>query len=242
MIKINNLCKNYGDIIALNSINVSLVDEKLTYLVGPNGSGKTTLIKSILGLIKISSGEIFVDKLRLNGNFSYREKIGYMPQVASFPENLTVKEVIELIKNIRSSITNLDDDLINEFNLKKEFNKKIKALSGGTKQKLNAAIAFLFNPKILILDEPTAGLDPISSSLLKDKILKEKSKGKTILLTSHIISELEEVAEEIIFICDGLIFFSGEKNNLISSTGEKNLERAISKLMREKSENFSNGN
>ncbi|MDF1612927.1 ABC transporter ATP-binding protein [Stygiobacter electus] len=242
MIKINNLCKNYGDIIALNSINVSLVDEKLTYLVGPNGSGKTTLIKSILGLIKISSGEIFVDKLRLNGNFSYREKIGYMPQVASFPENLTVEEVIELIKNIRSSITNLDDELINEFNLKKEFNKKIKALSGGTKQKLNAAIAFLFNPKILILDEPTAGLDPISSSLLKDKILKEKSKGKTILLTSHIISELEEVAEEIIFICDGLIFFSGEKNNLISSTGEKNLERAISKLMREKSENFSNGN
>ncbi|MEW6003939.1 MAG: ABC transporter ATP-binding protein [Stygiobacter sp.] len=242
MIKINNLCKNYGDIIALNSINVSLVDEKLTYLVGPNGSGKTTLIKSILGLIKISSGEIFVDKLRLNGDFNYREKIGYMPQVASFPENLTVEEVIELIKNIRSSITNLDDELINEFNLKKEFNKKIKALSGGTKQKLNAAIAFLFNPKILILDEPTAGLDPISSSLLKDKILKEKSKGKTILLTSHIISELEEVAEEIIFICDGLIFFSGEKNNLISSTGEKNLERAISKLMREKSENFSNGN
>ena len=242
MIKINNLCKNYGDIIALNSINVSLLDEKLTYLVGPNGSGKTTLIKSILGLIKISSGEIFVYKLRLNGDFNYREKIGYMPQVASFPENLTVEEVIELIKNIRSSITNLDDELINEFNLKKEFNKKIKALSGGTKQKLNAAIAFLFNPKILILDEPTAGLDPISSSLLKDKILKEKSKGKTILLTSHIISELEEVAEEIIFICDGLIFFSGEKNNLISSTGEKNLERAISKLMREKSENFSNGN
>ncbi|MFZ5948197.1 MAG: ABC transporter ATP-binding protein [Stygiobacter sp.] len=242
MIKINNLCKNYGDIIALNSINVSLLDEKLTYLVGPNGSGKTTLIKSILGLIKISSGEIFVDKLRLNGDFNYREKIGYMPQVASFPENLTVEEVIELIKNIRSLITNLDDELINEFNLKKEFNKKIKALSGGTKQKLNAAIAFLFNPKILILDEPTAGLDPISSSLLKDKILKEKSKGKTILLTSHIISELEEVAEEIIFICDGLIFFSGEKNNLISSTGEKSLERAISKLMREKSENFSNGN
>lgn len=242
MIVTKKLCKNYGNLTALNCVDLVINDNKLTYLVGPNGSGKTTLIKSILGIVKITSGEIIIANNKLNGDYNYKELIGYMPQIASFPENLTVKEVIELIKSIRSTNEKSDDELIIEFNLEKEFNKKIKNLSGGTKQKLNAAIAFLFNPKILILDEPTAGLDPVSSSFLKDKIIKEKNNGKTILLTSHIISELEEVAEEIIFICDGKIFFNGNKNDLITSTKEKNLERAISNLMRINNENFINSN
>lgn len=240
MIITKKLYKIYGNLKVLNNVDLLIKDNKLTYLVGPNGSGKTTLIKTVLGLVKISSGEILIGNNKLNGDYSYKELIGYMPQIASFPENLTVNEVIDLIKNIRKTNEKLDEELIIEFNLKKEYNKKIKNLSGGTKQKLNAAIAFLFNPKILILDEPTAGLDPVSSSFLKDKIIKEKNNGKTILLTSHIISELEEVAEEIIFICDGKIIFNGNKNDLINSTKEKNLERAISNLMRLNNENFGN--
>ncbi|MEW6652901.1 MAG: ABC transporter ATP-binding protein [Bacteroidota bacterium] len=231
MIKAIQLNKKYGSLDALKSINVEIAKNSLTYIVGPNGSGKTTFIKSVLELVKPSFGSIFIDNTKLNGDHTYRYKIGYMPQIASFPENLTVKEVINLLKEIRSTYNSLDEELIPKLNLANEYDKPIRTLSGGTKQKLNAVIAFLFNPEILILDEPSAGLDPVSSSLLKDKIVKEKSNGKTILFTSHIMSELEELAENIIFLLEGTVCFSGKKEELITLTEERNLERAIAKLM-----------
>lgn len=231
MIRTESLYKKYGTLEALKSIDVSIKKNKLTYIVGPNGSGKTTFIKCILGLVKPNKGNIYVTDIKLNGVFNYRKEIGYMPQIASFPENLTVKEVIKLLKEIRNSEAALDEELIMLLSLEKEFEKRIKNLSGGTKQKLNAVIAFMFNPQILILDEPSAGLDPLSSSILKDKILKEKNNGKTILFTSHILSELEELAEEIIFLLEGSVCFAGRKDDLISITNERNLERAIASLM-----------
>ncbi|MCB0749787.1 MAG: ATP-binding cassette domain-containing protein, partial [Ignavibacteriae bacterium] len=137
----------------------------------------TTLIKSILGLIKKYDGSIKIDGRLINGESEYRNIIGYMPQSASFPENLTVQNIFEMVKDLRPN-KSFDEDLIYEFKLKNELNKRLKNLSGGTMQKVNAALAFLFNPNILILDEPTAGLDPVSSSLLKDKILNENKKKK----------------------------------------------------------------
>jgi len=231
MIKTEKLYKKYGTLEALKSLDVVIKSNKLTYIVGPNGSGKTTFIKSILGLVKPTSGNLFVDGTKLNGIYQYRKNIGYMPQIASFPENLCVKEVLNLLKEIRSETVKYDEELIHLLSLEREYDKRIKNLSGGTKQKLNAAIAFLFDPQLLILDEPSAGLDPVSSSILKDKILRDKKAGKTILFTSHIMSELEELAEEIIFLLEGSVCFSGEKDELISMTGEKNLERAIANLM-----------
>lgn len=231
MIRTEKLHKKYGALEALKEINVEIKKNKLTYIVGPNGSGKTTFIKTILGLVKPKSGIVIVNETKLNGVYKYREQIGYMPQIASFPENLIVEEVLTLLKEIRGISSNLDEELIELFHIKKEFGKRIKNLSGGTKQKLNAVIAFLFNPTILILDEPSAGLDPVSSSILKDKIMKEKRNGKTILFTSHIMSELEELAEEVIFILEGNVCFSGKKDELIEMTGEKYLERAIASLM-----------
>ena len=231
MIRTEKLYKKYGTLEALKFLDIKIKPNKLTYIVGPNGSGKTTFIKTILGLVKPTSGNLFVDGVKLNGIYQYREKIGYMPQIASFPENLSVKEVLNLLKEIRSETGNYDEELIQLLKLEKEYDKRIKDLSGGTKQKLNAVIAFLFDPQILILDEPSAGLDPVSSSILKDKILREKKAGKTVLFTSHIMSELEELAEEIIFLLEGSVCFSGEKDELITMTGEKNLERAIANLM-----------
>lgn len=231
MIGIKNLSKYYGKVAALNDVSINIKPQSMVYVVGPNGSGKTTLIKSILGIIKPSAGTITFDRERLNGTSRYRKGIGYMPQVASFPENLKVSEVLNMIKEIRGGEDKLDEELISEFGLIKEFDKKIKSLSGGTKQKLSAAIAFLFSPKMLILDEPTAGLDPVSSSKLKDKIIKERESGKTVLFTSHILGELEELSEEIIFLFEGSMSYFGDKNNLVNSTGERNLERAIAKIM-----------
>lgn len=232
MIKTEDLYKKYGMLESLKEVNTELKKNTLTYIVGPNGSGKTTFIKTILGLVKPTSGSIYVNDIKLNEDYHYRAKIGYMPQSSSFPENLSVIEVLTLIKEIRRESQNYDEDLIHHFCLEREYDKRIKTLSGGTKQKLNAAIAFLFDPQILILDEPSAGLDPISSSILKDKIISSRKSGKTILFTSHIMSELEELAEEIIFLHEGSICYSGKKSELIEITGEKNLERAIAYLMK----------
>lgn len=231
MIKAEQLYKRYGSLDVLKQVNFEIKENTLNYIVGPNGSGKTTFIKIILGLVTQSSGNIIVNGEKLNGLYRYRGNIGYMPQIASFPENLTGEEVLTLLKEIRNNKTNLDEELIELFQLEKELQKRIKNLSGGTKQKINAVIAFLFKPTILILDEPSAGLDPVSSAILKDKILKEKNNGKTILFTSHIMSELEELAEEIIFLLEGNICFAGKKNDLIAITGEINLERAIANIM-----------
>jgi Cu-processing system ATP-binding protein len=231
MIKIESLRKRFGLLDALLNVSLEIESGSITYLVGPNASGKTTLIKSILGLVKPTAGSIFLDGEKLNGNFRYREKIGYMPQIASFPENLTVEEIFNMIKNLRENTKTYDYELIYKFNLQKEFKTRLKNLSGGTRQRVNACIAFLFNPQLLILDEPTAGLDPVSSSLLKDKIIKEHNNGKTIIFTSHILSELEELAEQVLFLLEGQIRFNGTINKLINSTEKQNLERAIASIM-----------
>jgi len=228
MIRIKNLYKSYGFVDALQNISLEIEKGSITYLIGPNASGKTTLIKLILGLIKPTKGEIFVNGIKLNGDYKYKEIIGYMPQVANFPENLIVKEIFNMLKELRNNNSDLDEELIESFGLEKEFDKQIKNLSGGTRQKLNASIAFMFNPKILILDEPTAGLDPLSCSILKEKIKKENQNGKTIIFTSHILSELEELATTFVFLLDGKIVLSKKKEEI----KESNLEDVIISFMK----------
>ena len=231
MIEIVNLKKQFGKTVALNNVNFSIGSGKVTAIVGPNGSGKTTLIKTILGLVKSTAGSIEVDGTKINGDYLYRNKIGYMPQVARYPENLTATELLSLIKDLREPVENFEDEILSSFKLSTEMDKPFKSLSGGTKQKVSAVIAFAFNPKILILDEPTAGLDPISSSYFKDLVLKEKEKAKTIILTSHIMSEIQELADEIIFLLEGEIKFKGTIDSLLQHKGETKLERAIAELM-----------
>lgn len=214
MIKIKNLYKSYGRTIALEDISLEISTGSIVYIIGPNASGKTTLLKLILGLIKPTSGEIFVNKIKLNGNHEYRKLIGYMPQTANFPDNLTVREIFNLIKQLRNEEQDFDEELIEKFGIVKEFDKQIKNLSGGTKQKVNASIAFLFNPKILILDEPTAGLDPYASSILKEKIIEENRKGKTIIFTSHVLSELEDITTNFVFLLDGKLIMNCSKDKM----------------------------
>ena len=203
MIVLKNIEKRFGKFHVLKNISFSVQPGKITAIVGPNGSGKTTIIKSILGLVKPDSGDILIDDKSIIGEHLYRKNIGYMPQVASFPENLTVQEVIKMISDLRDEKINIESNLIEILNLIPEMSKQIKNLSGGNKQKLSAYIALIFNPSIIILDEPTAGLDPVASSNLKQRILEECSYGKTIFLTSHIMSEIEELADNILFLIDG---------------------------------------
>ena len=234
MIQLHSLSKKYGRLEVLKSIDLEIKSGKITAIVGPNGAGKTTIIKCILGLIKANDGGIYIDGKNIEGEYDYRDNIGYMAQIARFPENLTVKNILRMIKDLRKGgYEELDEDLIHHFHLESEFEKKIRNLSGGNTQKVNASIAFLFGPGYLILDEPTASLDPIASSILKDKIKKEKQAGKTIILSSHIMAEVEEMADEIVFLLEGSIYYKGNTSGLIDVTGEKNLERAIARMMDE---------
>lgn len=235
MIKISNLIKKYGKLEVLKGIDAEVSHGKVTAIVGPNGSGKTTIIKIILGLVKPDYGFISIDDRIINSDHEYRNNIGYMPQIASYPENLTVIEVLSLIKDIRNRNDNPEEFLIKKFELAGELTKPIRTLSRGNKQKLSAAISLMFNPEILIFDEPTAGLDPVMSNRFKEIVVEEKKKDKTIILTSHIMSEIEELADEIIFLLDGKIYYQGSVINLLLEKGEIKLEKAVAKILQEKS-------
>ena len=232
MIEAKNITKSFGKLKALDNISLSFAKGECIALLGPNGCGKTTLIKTILGMVVPNSGEILFDKKPIAKQWLYRNQIGYMPQIGRYPENMTIANIFEMMKDIRKeSSAKLDEDLIESFNLNTMMNKKMHTLSGGTRQKVSAALAFLFNPDVLILDEPTAGLDPLSSEKLKEKILVEKEKGKLILITSHVLSELDELITQVFYMQDGNILFYKNLSELKTETGEEKLSKAISKIM-----------
>lgn len=233
MIRIEYISKKFKKLIALDDINAQFNKGQVISLIGPNGSGKTTLIKSILGMVKTDSGKVFFNDELINGDPSYRSQIGYMPQIGRYPDNMKVGQLFKMLKNIRNvSGDKIDEELIDKFGLKQIFDKPMRTLSGGTRQKVSAALAFLFNPDVLILDEPTAGLDPLSSEILKEKILKEKSKNKLILITSHILSDLDELTTHIMYLQEGKLEFFKEIDQLREETGELKLGKAIARIMK----------
>ncbi len=232
MIEIAGIEKRFGRLRVLKGIDLRVDRGKVTAVVGPNASGKTTLIKAILGLTRPDAGRVVFDGERLNGAWQYRARIGYMPQQARFPENLTAREVLTMLKDLRGNPADTDEDLLAAFALEHELDKPLRTLSGGTRQKISAVVAFLFRPDVLILDEPTAGLDPVASSLLKDKILRERDAGRTFILTSHIMSEIEELSDNLAFLLDGRVRFAGAVSTLKRDTGQARLERAVAQMMR----------
>lgn len=234
MIEIKELQKKFGKFEVLKDINLSCKKGECIALIGPNGCGKTTLIKSVLGMVLPDSGTIHFNGKSVLGEYLYREKIGYMPQIGRYPDNMTIGQIIEMIKKIRNSSDDLDEDLLHAFELEKMFDKQMRTLSGGTTQKVSAVLAFLFNPDVLILDEPTAGLDPLAAEVLKEKIIKEKEKGKLILITSHLLSELDDLITEIIFMQEGKVHFHQKVEELKTTTGEEKISKAIAKILKNK--------
>lgn len=232
MIEIKNINKKFGKQEVLQDINLTFKKGECIALIGPNGCGKTTLIKAILGMVLPDQGSIEMNKKSILNDYLYRSTIGYMPQIGRYPDSMTIGQIIEMIKQIRNTSAALDEDLINEFDLKTMFHKQMRTLSGGTTQKVSAVLAFLFNPEVLILDEPTAGLDPLASEILKEKIIKEKEKGKLILITSHLLSELDDLVTEIIFMQDGKVHFHKKVNELKSETNENKISKAIATILK----------
>lgn len=230
MIQIANLNKSFGKLDVLKGISFSVDKPGVFAILGHNGSGKTTMLKIILGMVMPSSGKLTVNSKVIKKNWKYRKDIAYLPQIARFPDNLSVSELINMILDIRNQEAR-HQDLIKRFGLEKFLDKKLSDLSGGTKQKVNIVLAFMFDASICILDEPTAGLDPVALIELKQLIEEERQKGKVILITTHIMSLVEELSEEIIFLLDGKIHFQGSIDELTKQTNETDLEHAIAAML-----------
>lgn len=231
MIRIENLHKSYGKLEVLKGLSLTFERPgSITAILGPNGSGKTTLIKSILGMVLPDKGDILLNDHSIKGEWAYRQDIDYLPQIARFPENLRVRELIAFIQHLRQGDTR-EQELIRLFNLEPHLDKRLGNLSGGTRQKVNLVLAFMYDSPILILDEPTSGLDPVALMHLKDFIKKEKEKGKLILITTHIMDFVEEIADEIVFLLEGHIYFRGSVDKLKEQFNEASLERAIARIL-----------
>lgn len=232
MVKIENLNKQFGKNQILKGLDLTIDKSGIFTILGPNGSGKTTLIKSILGMVIPDIGSIQILGEFTKNHWKYRKKIDYLPQIANFPNNLKVSELITMIKDLRGQ-TDRDKTLIERFKLEPFLNKKLGTLSGGTKQKVNLVLTFMFDSPLIILDEPTTGLDPIALIRLKELIRQEKTKGKTILITSHIMSFVEEVSDEIVFLLEGKIYFQGSISALKTKTKQTHFEYAIASILKE---------
>lgn len=232
MIELINIKKNFGKTEVLKNVSLMLDAGQCIGLIGPNACGKTTMIKSILSMVIPTSGEILFNGKNIIGDVAYKNHIGYMPQIGRYPENMSISQVINMIKNIRKYDGQIDEELWYAFGLDGVSDKKMRTLSGGTTQKVSATLAFLFNPDILILDEPTAGLDPLAAEVLRDKIVKERQKGKLILITSHLLNELDELISHVIFMQEGEVVLYKTTEDLYAETGEVKISKAISNLLK----------
>lgn len=235
MIQARTVVKRFGALEVLRGVDFTVVRGRVTALLGPNGAGKTTLLKMILGLTRPSAGALLFDGQPIDDDPAYRARIGYMAQLPRFPERLSGGELVAMLRDLRGTRTPIDESLLSAFALSRHMHKPLGTLSGGTRQKVNALLAFLFRPELLVLDEPTAGLDPVSSSLLKDRILELRGRT-TCIVTSHVLSELEELADDVIFLLDGRVRFAGPVDTLKRETRQGTIERAVAALMRHDTE------
>jgi len=229
MIHIEGLQKKFGKNEVLSGLNLTIEKGGVFAILGPNGSGKTTLIKSVLGMVVPDKGIISVMGEPIKKNWKYRKEIDYLPQIANFPGNLKVYELIRMIKDLRQSPSD-EERLIKLFKLEPFLDKKLSTLSGGTKQKVNIVLAFMFDSPLLILDEPTTGLDPASLIHLKNLIREQRDLKKTVLITSHIMQFVAEISDVIVYLLEGNIYFKGSIEELKTKTGQTDLEHAIAAI------------
>ena len=235
MIIATSVTKNFGRVVALNSASLSCSKGESIAFIGPNGSGKTTFIKCLLGMVVPDSGFITFNEHNIKHDWHYRKHIGYMPQTGRYPDSMTIAQVIDMMKDLRQPMTATpDEELVYRFELDTMLHKRMQTLSGGTRQKVSACLAFMFNPMVLILDEPTAGLDPVATEILKEKIIKEKANGKLIMITSHVLSDLDDIITQVVYMQDGKIVFHKSFEQLKEDTGEAQLSKAIAHFMKRK--------
>lgn len=232
MITFDGVHKRFGRRIVLDGLSATVPTGMVTALVGPNGSGKTTILKLLLELTRADAGRIAVDGRILSGDPEARRHVGYMPQLAGFPQRQSGRELLALIASLRGNDVTADFSMAEAFGLDDQLDRPLGELSGGTRQRINAVLALAFRPRLLVLDEPTAGLDPLAARIFKDRLAMERARGTTILITSHVLPELEELADHVLFLDGGRAAWQGDASALKRVTGVDSLERAVAALLR----------
>ena len=204
ILELNNISKNYGKVQALRNANLTL-DHGIYALLGPNGSGKTTMMKIIAGLMKPTEGSVTYRGESIANNRNYLAHLGYMPQYPAMYPFFSVIEFLLYVAELKGLIdcTGEIDQLLARVELSDVWDRRISALSGGMKQRLSFCAAALGNPEVLILDEPTAGLDPAQRVALRN-LISEIGAQKTVLLSTHIVSDVETIDNEVIFMKQGV--------------------------------------
>lgn len=224
--------KRYGKLWALRSVNCEFREGEVVMLIGPNASGKTTLIKCLLGLVRPTTGHITVNGKAIGLDPDYRKDIGYMPQISQFPAALTIGQLLEMMADIRRlGKHELEDSLVEELGLGAQLDKRLSALSGGTKQKVSAVLALRTRPRVLVMDEPTAGLDPLSAKCVMQRASSVRDAGGTVLITSHLMEEVEAFADRVAYLEDGSLKFLLPVQEILERTGSSRLSVALPKML-----------
>jgi ABC-2 type transport system ATP-binding protein len=224
----HNLYKYFGKFCALDNLNLEIKEGEIFGLLGANGAGKTTLLRCILTLLKLNRGKIyFKDKILQSKHI--QQYFGFLPEAFQPPRNLTGCQLLNLLArgiNLKASSV---DSLLDEVGLSDRKNAKIKNYSRGMIQRLGIAIALLKDPEVLILDEPTLGLDPIGQTYMLELLKNSNSKGKTILFSSHILSQMEKICHRVGIIHKGKLKFVGSINEILTKYNTTSLEDAFLK-------------
>ena len=240
LVEVNNLKKNYGLKQAVKGISFKIKDNEILGLLGPNGSGKTTTIGMMLGLLKPSSGEIIIDGKKIENNrIEILKKINFISPYIELPKKLTVKQNLIVYSKLYSvsDIKERIEYLSEKLRLNDLLNKITGELSSGQKNRVSLAKALINKPKVLLLDEPTASLDPEIGDFVRTFLENYKKEKKiSILLASHNMSEVTRLCKSILMMKDGIIIDSGSPEELINKHGRKNLEEVFLKLTRSKNE------
>jgi Cu-processing system ATP-binding protein len=231
VITLADVSKRFGAVQVLQHVTLTVAPGRVTALVGPNGCGKSTLIRCILGLVHPDSGAITLPGGQQARDPAARAVLGYMPQAPRFPDHATGREVLALIDALRPD-TIPDETVVQQLELGDHLDKPTRTLSGGSRQKLSAAIAFRYAPEVLILDEPTAGLDPLATASFKAAVHAARTRGAAILLTTHVVAELAALADDIVFLLDGRVQYAGSVEAMLRETGTTSLDAALAARMR----------
>lgn len=237
IIEVKKLNKIYDKTIAVKDLSFVINKGKIIGLLGPNGCGKTTTIAMILGLVKPTSGEVIIKRKNIEKErINLLEKMNFISPYVELPKKLTVEENLKVyaglygVKNVNEKIS----ELVNELRLNKFLKKKTGELSSGQKNRISLAKALINDPEILMMDEPTASLDPDTGDFVRSFIEHYSSKTNvTILLASHNMNEVERLCDSVMMMKDGIIVDTGKSQELISRHGRKNLEEVFLKIVRE---------
>ncbi|MBL7965162.1 MAG: ABC transporter ATP-binding protein [Flavobacteriales bacterium] len=234
-IEFHDVGKSFGRLWALRQVNCSFMPGEVVMLIGPNASGKTTLIKCLLGLVHPTEGSIHMSGMAIGRDPSYRTAIGYMPQISQFPATLTIAQLLDMMADVRGLAPGEPDDgLVETLGLSPQMDKRLATLSGGTKQKVSAVLALRTRPQVLVMDEPTAGLDPVSASLVLEQAVALRNAGGTVLITSHLMEEVEAMADRVAYLEEGRLRFLLPVQEILARTDAKRLSQALPRLLEDR--------